>query len=430
VPSTLAEKIIAAHAGLDVVSAGQIVVALVDVAIAQDGTGPLAIQQLRDLGKVQVKAPTAVFFIDHAAPSPRAELSNAHHIIRCFCDETGAALSDVEMGICHQRVAESYAKPGDVVIGADSHTCTAGALGAFATGMGSTDVAIGMATGQTWLRVPETFRVEVGGRFADGVMAKDLALTLIGRLGADGATYKALEFGGPAIDALPMHERLTLANMAVEAGAKAGLVASDETTKSYLVAQGRAADWRPVEPDPGAAYERSLSFIADEIAPSVAVPHTVDNVHPAAELAGTAVDQVLIGTCTNGRLEDLRAAARLLRGRHRASRTRLVITPASQAVWRAAADEGLLQAFADAGAVVTNPGCGACVGVHEGILADGEVCVSTANRNFKGRMGNPQGFIYLASPLTAAAAALAGEIVDPRELLDSSDLPTEGEQHG
>ncbi len=434
-PATIAEKVIAAHTALDSVQAGQIVVAMVDLAIAQDGTGPLAIQQLRELGRVRVTVPRAVFFIDHAAPAPRVELANAHEIVRCFCAETGATLSDVEMGVCHQRVAESYARPGDLVIGADSHTCTAGALGAFATGMGSTDVAIGMATGQTWLRVPETFRVEVGGRFADGVSAKDLVLTLIGRLGADGATYKALEFGGPAIDALPMHERLTLSNMAVEAGAKAGLVASDGVTRSFLADRGRAADWRAVEPDADAVYERSLSFIADEIVPVLAAPHTVDNVHPASELAGTRVDQVLIGTCTNGRLDDLRAAARLLRGRRRAARTRLIVTPASQAVWRAAVDEGLLQAFADAGAVVTNPGCGACVGVHQGILADGEVCVSTANRNFKGRMGNPQGAIYLASPLTAAAAAVAGEIVDPRELLAAGapaggEHPTEGDHDG
>jgi 3-isopropylmalate/(R)-2-methylmalate dehydratase large subunit len=428
--ATLAEKLIAAHAGLESVTPGQIVVALVDVAIAQDGTGPLAIQQLRDLGRVHVKVPKAVFFIDHAAPSPRVELSNAHQLVRRFCEETGATLSDVEMGVCHQRVAESFAKPGDLVIGADSHTCTAGALGAFATGMGSTDVAIGMATGQTWLRVPETLRVEVGGRFADGVTAKDLILAVIGRLGADGATYKALEFGGPAVEALPMHERLTLANMAVEAGAKTGLVASDEITRAFLTAHDRPDDYRAIAPDEGAVYERSLSYLADELVPMVAAPHTVDNVTSAAALAGTRVDQVLIGTCTNGRLDDLRAAARLLRGRRRAPHTRLIVTPASQAVWRAAADEGLLQAFAAAGAVVTNPGCGACVGVHEGILADGEVCLSTANRNFKGRMGNPLGAIYLGSPFTAAAAAVAGEIVDPRELLGSGGPATEGEQHG
>ena len=413
---TLAEKIIAVHAGVDSVAAGQIVVADVDVAIAQDGTGPLAIQQLRDLGKVQVKAPTAVFFIDHSAPAPRSELSNAHLLIREFCAETGATLSDVEMGVCHQRVAESFAKPGDIVIGADSHTCMAGALGAFGTGMGSTDVAIGMATGKTWLRVPETFRIEIGGTLPAGVEAKDIILTLIGRLGADGATYKALEFGGPTVDALPMHGRLTLANMAVEAGAKAGLVASDEITRAFLVAQGREADWRQLAPDDDAGYERTELVLADELVPMIAAPHTVDNVHPARELAGVKVDQVLIGTCTNGRLEDLRAAAAALRGRRRAPHTRLIVTPASAAVWKAAADEGILQTFVSAGALVTNPGCGACVGVHEGILADGEVCVSTANRNFKGRMGNPEGSIYLASPTTAVACAVSGVITDPRDL--------------
>ena len=414
---TLAEKILAAHAGLDSVVPGQIVVAGVDVAIAQDGTGPLAIEQIEALGAERVKAPTCVFFIDHAAPAPRSELANAQKTIRAFCAASGATLSDVEMGVCHQRVAESYAKPGDLVIGADSHTCTAGALGAFATGMGSTDVAVGMVSGQTWLRVPESFRVEVTGELRDGVEAKDLMLTLIGTLGADGATYKALEFGGPGIDALPMPGRLTLSNMSVEAGAKAGLMPSDGATRAFLAALGREADWRPLAADPGASYERIVAFDAGAIVPTVAKPHTVDHTAPAAALKGTRVDQVLIGTCTNGRLADLRAAARLLRGRRRAPHTRLIVTPASQAVARAAAAEGLLDVFWDAGAVVTNPGCGACVGIHEGILADGEVCLSTANRNFHGRMGNPEASIYLGSPATAAATAVAGEITDPREFL-------------
>ena len=415
---TLAEKIIGAHVpdAADGVRPGQIVVAAVDLAIAQDGTGPLAIQQIRELGGGRLGVPRAVFFIDHAAPAPRAELADAQATIREFCKECGATLSDVEMGVCHQRVAESYARPGDVVIGADSHTCTAGALGAFGTGMGSTDVAVGMASGSTWLRVPETFRIEVRGELPPAVMAKDLMLTLIGEIGADGATYKALEFGGPCVDALPVHERLTLANMAVEAGAKAGLVASDERTRDYLVAQGRESDWRPLAPDDDATYERTLRYDAARLVPMVAAPHTVDNVLPVSEAAGMRVQQVLIGTCTNGRLEDLRAAAGILRGRRRASHTRLIVTPASQAVYKAALAEGLLEVFIDAGAVVTNPGCGACVGVHAGVLADAEVCVSTANRNFKGRMGNPTAAIYLASPVTAAAAAVTGEIVDPREL--------------
>ena len=414
---TLAEKLLAGHAGLDAVVPGQIVVCDVDVAIAQDGTGPLAIQQIRELGADRVQAPTCVFFIDHAAPAPRSELANAQKTIRAFCAASGATLSDVEMGVCHQRVAESFAKPGDLVIGADSHTCMAGALGAFATGMGSTDVAVGMASGQTWLRVPETFRIEIAGELRDGVEAKDLMLTLIGALGADGATYKALEFGGPGIDALPMPGRFTLCNMAVEAGAKAGLMPSDDATREFLAGQRREEAWRPLAADAGAAYERIVALDAGAVVPMVARPHTVDNTAPAAELAGTRVDQVLIGTCTNGRLADLRSAARLLRGRRRASHTRLIVTPASQAVARAAAAEGLFDVFWDAGAVVTNPGCGACVGIHEGILADGEVCLSTANRNFHGRMGNPEASIYLGSPATAAATAVAGEITDPRELL-------------
>ena len=414
---TLAEKILAEHAGLAAVVPGQIVVADVDVAIAQDGTGPLAIQQIEALGVTAVKAPICVFFVDHAAPAPHRELANAQATIRAFCAASGATLSDIENGVCHQLVAELYAKPGDLVIGADSHTCTAGALGAFATGMGSTDVAVGMASGKTWLRVPETFRIAVEGVLREGVEAKDLMLTLIGLLGADGATYKALEFGGPGIDNLPMPGRLTLSNMAVEAGAKAGLMPSDEATREFLAGLGREAAWRPLAADAGAAYERVVTIDAGALVPVVARPHTVDNVAPVAELAGTKVDQVLIGTCTNGRFEDLRAAARLLRGRRRAAHTRLIVTPASRAVAKAAAAEGLLDVFWDAGAVVTNPGCGACVGIHQGILADGEVCLSTANRNFHGRMGNPQASIYLGSPATAAATAVCGVITDPRELL-------------
>jgi 3-isopropylmalate/(R)-2-methylmalate dehydratase large subunit len=413
---TLAAKLLAAHAGLDEVVPGQIVVCDVDVAVAQDGTGPLAIQQIGELGAARVKAPTCIFFIDHTAPSPRHELSNAQALIREFCRTSGAALSDVEMGVSHQRLAESYVRPGDVVIGADSHTCTAGALGAFATGMGSTDVAVGMATGKTWLRVPETVRVEIRGELRDRVAPKDLMLALIGRISADGATYQALEFGGEGAALLAMHGRLTLANMAVEAGAKAGLFASDETTRAYLAEHGREGDWRALAPDPGASYERVVEVDAAETVPMVARPHTVDNTVPAASVGDVKVDQVFIGTCTNGRLEDLRAAAALLDGRHRAPDTRLIVTPASRDTARAAVAEGLYEIFLAAGAVVLNPGCGPCVGIHEGIPADGDVCVTTQNRNFKGRMGNPQASIYLASPATAAASAVAGRIIDPREL--------------
>ncbi len=392
-PLTLAEKIIAAHVSdpPDGVRPGQIVVASVDLAIAQDGTGPLAIEQIRQLDAGRLGVPRAVFFIDHAAPAPRAELADAHAVIREFCEQCGATLSDVEMGVCHQRVAESFARPGDLIIGADSHTCTAGALGAFATGMGSTDVAVGMVSGSTWLRVPETWRVEVTGELGPLVMAKDLMLTLIADIGADGATYKALEFGGSCVDGLPMNERLTLANMAVEAGAKAGLVASDDHTRAYLARQAREADWRPLAPDAGAQYERTLRYDASVVVPMVAAPHTVDNGLPAGQVSGVRVQQVLIGTCTNGRLEDLRAAAGLLRGRRRARHTRLIVTPASRAIYKAALGEGLLDVFVDAGAVVTGPGCGACVGVHAGVLAAGEVCVEHRQPQLQGPHGQSPG---------------------------------------
>jgi 3-isopropylmalate/(R)-2-methylmalate dehydratase large subunit len=337
-------------------------------------------------------------------------------LLREFSRKTGAVLSDVGDGVIHQRLVESYAKPGDVVIGADSHTCTSGALGAFATGMGSTDVAIGMAMGKTWLKVPDTFRVEVTGEFRPGVYSKDLILYLIGMLGADGATYKALEFGGPAIEKMSMESRFVLSNMAVEAGAKTGLIASDTKTKQYLRTRRRVKEWRPLFPDKGARYERVIKINASKLVPQVAFPHTVDNTRSIGEAKGVRVDQVFLGTCTNGRIEDLKIAARILRGKKRAAQTRLVVVPASRDVYMAAMQSGLLEVFVRAGAIIMGPGCGPCVGVHQGVLGDGEVCLSTANRNFRGRMGNPEGFVYLASPATAAFSAITGKISDPREV--------------
>ncbi len=419
--STLAEKIIAAHVGREV-GPGEIVVTPVDVAALQDGTGPLALMQLEELGLVQAHNPArTILFIDHAAPSPRKELSNAHVSLRRFAARTGTVLSEINEGVCHQRLVESFASPGDIVIGADSHTCTSGALAAFATGMGSTDVGLGIATGKTWLKVPETFRVVLSGSFPAGVFAKDLMLHLIGRIGADGATYMALEFTGPLAAEMSMPERFTLANMAVEAGAKTGLFAADETTRVFLAGQGREADYRPLTSDDGAACARTVEVDAGALEPTVSAPHTVDNTMTVVDAAGTKVDQVFIGTCTNGRLEDLRIAAGILEGRHRHPVTRLIVTPASRSVYIQAAREGLLGVFAEAGATVTGPGCGACVGVHGGILGDGEVCVATQNRNFQGRMGNAAGFIYLASPATAAATAIKGEIADPREFMEDQD---------
>ncbi len=412
---TLAEKILSEKSGHDAY-AGDIVIAKVDVAAFQDGTGPLGVRQLQKMGVKRVKAPRSIFFIDHAAPSPRKELSNDHILLRDFAERSGALLSEVGEGVIHQRLVESYVAPGDVVIGGDSHTCTSGALAAFATGMGSTDVAIGMALGKSWFRVPATFRVEVKGVFQRGVYSKDLILYLIGMLGADGATYKALEFGGEAITKMTMESRFVLSNMAVEAGAKVGLIASDEVTKRYLRHLGRARDWRPLSADNDAHYERIITVDAGKIVPYVAFPHTVDNAKPVARAKGIKVDQVFIGTCTNGRIEDLKIAAEILNGKKRAPHTRLVVCPASRDVYLEAIKLGLVETFVRAGASIMGPGCGPCVGVHEGVLGDNEVCVSTANRNFKGRMGNPKGFIYLASPATVAYSAIKGEVSDPREL--------------
>lgn len=415
---TLAEKILSEKSGQDVY-AGDIVIAQVDVAAFQDGTGPLGIRQLQKLKLEKVKAARSICFIDHAAPSPRKELSNDHILIREFCAKTGAVLSDVGDGVIHQRLVESYVKPGDVVIGADSHSCMGGALCAFATGMGSTDVAIGMALGKTWFKVPETFRIEVSGKFQLGVYSKDLILYLIGMIGADGATYKSLEFGGEAIENMSMESRFVLSNMAVEAGAKAGLIASDKVTKEYLKERGRSKDYRPIEPDPGAKYEKVIEIDATKLEPQVACPHTVDNTKVVKDLKDVKVNQVFIGTCTNGRIEDLKIAADILKNRKVAPGVRLIVVPASRDIFLGASKLGLLDTFVRAGGVILGPGCGPCVGVHEGILGDGEVCLSTANRNFKGRMGNPEAFIYLSSPATAAYSALRGVISDPREFFES-----------
>ncbi len=381
-------------------------------------SGPLTLRQLieTDLNAIHNPGRT-IFFIDHSAPSPARELSNDHIFLRNFAREKGAVLSDIGEGVCHQLVAESFANPGDIIVGADSHTVTAGALGAFATGMGSTDIAIAMALGKTWLRVPETIRIVVHGRFAKGVYAKDLILHLIGQIGADGATYEALEFSGECVTAMTMSERLTIANMVVEAGAKVGLFPSDSVTQSYLEDQGRGERYIALAPDPDASYESTIEIEAAQLEPSVAKPHTVDNIALARELKGVHVDQVFIGTCTNGRLDDIHIAASILQGKRRHPHTRLIVAPASQKVLLAALAEGHITTLVESGATIVPPGCAACLGVHQGVLGDGETCLSTANRNFKGRMGNPAAFVYLASPATAAATAICGEITDPREFL-------------
>ncbi|MBU2009364.1 MAG: 3-isopropylmalate dehydratase large subunit [Chloroflexi bacterium] len=412
---TLAEKILSARAKAPC-RAGDIIISPVDLVFAQDTTGPLTVRQFEALGLGKLASPSrTVFFLDHAAPSPSKELANDHRLLREFARRTGAVISEVGEGICHQRVVEDYASPGEVIVGADSHTVTAGGLGAFATGMGSSDIAVAMALGRTWLRVPEGFQIALNGSFSRGVFAKDLILYIISRIGADGATYQSLEFMGQGLKGLSMADRFAVANMAVEAGAKVGLFPSDETTHSYLRARGREKDSHPLSPDPDAHYVNSLEVALSRLEPMVARPHRVDNAVPVEEVKGTPIHQVFIGTCTNGRLEDLEIAARLLAGKK--ARSRLIVAPASRGIFLEAMKRGYLQALAEAGAMLVAPGCGPCLGVHMGVLGDGENCLSTANRNFQGRMGNPQAFIYLASPATAAATAIKGEISDPREFL-------------
>jgi 3-isopropylmalate/(R)-2-methylmalate dehydratase large subunit len=390
----------------------------VDLCFLHDGTGPLAVKQFEAMGLDELADPgRTVVFLDHGLPSPRRELANDHVLLREFARRTGCRLSDCGAGICHQLVVEKYAGPGDVVVGSDSHTCTAGALGSFATGMGSADTAAAMGLGVSWLQVPETVRIEIRGEFARGVGGKDLILQIIGDIGSDGATYQALEFGGPGISHIDMSARLTLCNMAVEAGAKTGLVAPDGITREYLAARGRGECWRPLQPDPGARYRRRLEVDLAALSPMVALPHRVDSAVDVADVEGTVIQQVVIGSCTNGRMEDLESAAQILRGQRVSSGVRLLVVPASRSVYLEAMGAGVLGDLVESGASILTPGCGPCAGVHAGVLADGESCLSTTNRNFRGRMGNPGADIYLASPATAAATAVRGAIADPREVL-------------
>lgn len=407
---TLAEKIISKHTEKNV-HAGELVIANIDVSAVQDGTGPLTVQEFKKIGKKELKNPKrTIIFIDHAAPSPRKELSNSHMLLREFAKDYGAILSEIGQGVCHQRLIEDYVNPGEILVGADSHTCTAGALGAFATGMGSTDIAVAMALGKTWLKVPATYKIEVKGEFKEGVCSKDLMLHLIGMIGADGATYKSLEFCGETIKNMSMAQRFTLSNMAVEAGAKCGLFETDEKTKEFLKENGRLDKYIELKADKEAVYERVIEIDANTVKYTVSCPHTVDNTKTVDELGNVKVDQVFLGTCTNGRIEDLRVAAKILKGKKVNSDVRLLISPASKDVFKQALREGLIEIFVDANAAILTSGCGPCVGVHAGTLGDGEICLATQNRNFQGRMGNTNGFIYLASPHVAAYTALNGYI--------------------
>lgn len=414
---TIAEKILSAHAGKQV-TPGELIITNIDAVMVQDGTGPLAINEFEKLNKSKLFNPErTILFIDHAAPSPVKELSNSHIVLREFAKKYGAVLSEIGEGVCHQRLVESFVNPGEVLLGADSHTCTSGALGAFATGVGSTDIAVVMALGKTWLKVPATYKIVLNGKFSKGVYAKDLILYLIGLIGADGATYKALEFSGDGAENLSMSERFTISNMAVEAGAKAGLFETDEKTLEYLKEKGRGELFKEIKADKDASYERVINIDLSEIKPMISCPHTVDNTKEIDKMDKVEINQVYIGTCTNGRIEDLRVASNILKGKKVKDGVRLLVAPASRQVFLQALEEGLITTLVESGASIVTSGCGACVGVHAGILGDGEVCLSTQNRNFQGRMGNSKGFIYISSPATAAYSAIKGYISDVREVL-------------
>lgn len=414
---TAAEKIISARAGIDA-RAGDFVVADADLAMIHDTTGPIAIKAFREYGKEKVWDPSKmVIVLDHATPSPNERISNLHVLLREFAAEQGITLFDTGEGVCHQLVVEKgLVLPGGLAVGADSHTCTYGALGVFAFGIGSTDMSGVMLTGKLWLRVPGTMKVLFRGALEEGVSAKDLMLRFIGQIGSDGADYLALSFGGEAVKAMSLSERMTLSNMAIECGAKVGLIAPDEETAAHLKALGKGGG-TPAFDDEDAVFEQVVEIDASTVPPQVSLPHSVDSAVAVTEAEGTEVSQVYIGTCTNGRLDDLRIAASILAGKKISANCRLLVCPPSRKIMADAIAEGILLQLVEAGATILPPGCGPCPGTHLGVPGDGENVISTANRNFKGRMGNNKAGVYLASPATCAASALMGRIADPRPYL-------------
>ena len=415
---TLSEKIFSSHCGKEV-KAGDVAVCNIDFCFGQDGTSTLIIDSFKKLGVKKVfNKNKFCMVIDHSSPSPNIGVSEVHKKMRSFAQEHSLNLFDIGCGVCHQVIPEAgILKPGDLVVGADSHTCTYGALGVFSTGMGSTDLAVALASGKNWFKVPETVKIILKGRPKKGVYSKDVILFIIGKLGADYCTYKAVEFSGSYIKGLSMDARFTISNMAIEMGAKAGLMEPDATTFKYLGSNKRQATSDKLKSDKGAEYLEVLEFDVSKITPQVAKPHTVDNVTALDKIKGTRIDEAFIGTCTNGRLEDLKIAASILKGRKIAKYTKLIIAPASRAIFEEAMKKGIISDFVTSGACVVAPGCGPCVGTHNGVPSKGENVISTANRNFKGRMGNPDAFIYLASPATVASSALKGQITDPGKYL-------------
>lgn len=414
---TIAEKILSAHAGKSL-TAGNFAICKVDFTFGQDGTSNIIIERFKEL-KVKELKTRFCMVIDHSAPSPSEGVSKVHRRMRDFALESSSQLYDIGCGVCHQVIPESgQILPGDLVLGADSHTCTYGALGAFSTGVGSTDLAIAATTGKNWFKVPDTIKIIVTGKIPKGITAKDIILFIITDIKSDGATYKAVEFSGPVIDKLDMDARFTICNMVVEMGAKVGFMPQDEKTFAWLK-EKKAARKRitPVSADKSAQYAKVLEYDISKLSPQVSQPHSVDNAVEASKLKSININEAFLGTCTNGRLADLKLAAAILKGNKVAQAVKLIVAPASRDILSAAFKEGLIDTFIKSGAVVIPPGCGPCVGTHCGIPADKEVVISTANRNFKGRMGNPNAFIYLASPATVAASAIEGKITDPRKYL-------------
>ncbi|HAM43812.1 MAG TPA: 3-isopropylmalate dehydratase large subunit [Propionibacteriaceae bacterium] len=416
---TIAEKILAAHAGLDEVTPGELVDVEVDLVLANDITAPIAIKELERVGLDKVFDPERVVLVpDHFAPNMNIKAAEQCKIVRDFAHDQ-ALTNYFEVGkggIEHVILPEKgLVAPGELVVGADSHTCTYGALGAFSTGMGSTDIAAAMATGHTWLKVPETIKFVYTGELPRWVGGKDLILHTIGDIGVDGALYKAMEFSGPVIDRLPMDGRFTMANMAIEAGGKAGIFHVDEKTKEYVA--GRIE--RPYTiyaSDPDARYDAVYEYDVTDMEPVVSLPHLPSNAVPLSQARGIKMDQVVIGSCTNGRWDDMVTAAEVLRGQRVSDALRCIVIPGSQAIFRKLLAEGLMEVFIDAGAVVSTPTCGPCLGGYMGILAAGERCISTTNRNFVGRMGHRQSEVYLANPAVAAASAILGHIGGPADL--------------
>ncbi|MEM1563503.1 MAG: homoaconitase large subunit [Candidatus Bathyarchaeia archaeon] len=415
----ISEKILARASSRREVSPGEIVEANVDVAMINDITGPLTIEAFYKVGAEKVwDTKKIVMVLDHQVPADSAEAAKLHKIMREFAREQGILyFYDVGFGgICHQVMVEKgHVRPGELIVGADSHTCTYGALGAFGTGIGSTEMAAVFATGRIWLKVPETIKINVNGEFQRFVGAKDLILNIIGQIGADGATYKAIEFDGPTIKSMDIGDRMTLCNMAVEAGAKTGIINPDRKVIAYT--KNRISNpIKPLKSDEDAKYEEVIDVDVSPLEPQVACPSSVDNVKAVSEVEGTPIDQAFIGSCTNGRIEDLKLAAKIVKGKKIKEGVRFIVAPASCEIYLQALKEGLLETLAKAGACICNPTCGACFGGHMGLLADDETCISSSNRNFIGRMGSPKAKIFLASPATVAASAIKGVITDPRRL--------------